>query len=104
MAVCRAWPPNVIPTMKQSSSTSMNLIEAHPHLLEHLHLIGHKADSSLFAMPLALGEGISGLKHNLGIKDRFDLLPPRRDVVASVGLVDGGDPLLCEIDVLRRHR
>src|SRR5438046_6376212 len=76
------------------------LIDAHPHLLEHLHLVGHEPDSALFAMPLPLREGVSGLKHNLGIKDRFDLLPPRRDVVAGVGLIDSGDPLLRDIDVL----
>src|SRR4051794_20601539 len=31
------------------------------------------------------------------------LLAPRRDVVLGVGLVDSGDPLLHEIDVLLRH-
>ena len=45
------------------------LVEAHPHFLEHLHLIGHEPDSSLVAMLLSLGKRVgSGLENKLGIK------------------------------------
>ena len=50
------------------------LVEAHPHLLEHLHLIGDERDGSLLATPIPFREDVAAaLEQKLGIDHLFDV-------------------------------
>src|SRR4051794_15179349 len=79
------------------------LVNSQPHVVENLHLIGDEPHRSVMPAPFALGEGLTGLQHNVCVKRHLDVFSPGTHVPAPIGLVDGGHPALDDLDVLMRH-
>jgi hypothetical protein len=102
--VCRARPPK---RDRRDEAVIVDvdvIVDAQPHVVEHLHLVGDEADRARMAAPLSLGERLLGLKQDVRVKRLFDMSSPRTHVAGAVGLVKGGYPALCDLHVLLRHR